>query len=173
MQNGFSTRWTKMNKTPVTKCRLDVKDLVEFSEYVFRIVAENEAGPGKPSAVTGTIVAKDPFSKPGQPGKPGISEIKKDSATLSWTAPKDTGNCPIINYAVEYKAGGAFQWTVANPKAKITQTEFTVTGLKEGTEYEFRVTAENKVGPGPASETSTSIKYGQFRFVFFINFIKS
>jgi len=159
MQMGTSTRWTKVNKSPVSKCQLDIKDLIEFNEYVFRVTAENEAGPGKPSAATGTIVAKDPFSKPGQAGKPGISDVKKDSATLKWSAPKDTGNCPITNYVVEYRASGSYQWTVANPRSSVTQTEFTVTGLSEGTEYEFRVTAENKVGRGATSEVSAAVKF--------------
>lgn len=154
-----------MNKSAVPKCRLEVKDLIEFSEYTFRVIAENDAGLGKPSAATATIVAKDPFGKPGQPGKPGVSEIKPNSATLSWTAPKDTGNCPITNYVVEYRAAGGFQWTVANPKAKITQTEFMVNDLKEGTEYEFRVSAENKIGQGPPSDASAAVKYGKWFYL--------
>ena len=36
----------------------------------------------------------------------------------------------------------------------ITETTFTSTGLTEGTEYQFRVYAENLAGPGPASEPS-------------------
>lgn len=41
------------------------KDLVENDEYEFRVVAENDAGEGKPSDTTGNFRAKDPYSKPG------------------------------------------------------------------------------------------------------------
>ena len=33
------------------------------------------------------------------------------------------------------------------------RTKYTVRGVKKGVEYEFRVTAENKVGAGPPSGT--------------------
>ena len=45
-------------------------------------------------------------------------------------------------------------WRVT--RDRILETEFTVQGLMEGTEYEFRVSAENKAGTGPASEPSQS-----------------
>lgn len=161
-QSGYTSRWTKVNKTPVRQCRLEIKDIIEFNEYVYRVVAENEAGIGEPSAPTATIIAKDPFSKPGQPQRPGVSEVTKDTATITWSPPKDTGNAPITNYVVEMKAAGGFQWEVLNPKQAVTQTTFVATRLKEGTEYEFRVSAENKVGRGPASEVSAPVKYGEF-----------
>ncbi len=34
---------------------------------------------------------------------------------------------------------------------KVTRPTYTVKGVKQGVEYEFRVTAENKVGAGPPS----------------------
>lgn len=163
-QHGYTSRWSKVNKTPVRQCRLEFKDIIESNEYTFRVVAENEAGIGEPSAATATVVAKDPFSKPGPPQQPGISEVTKDSATISWSAPKDTGKTPITNYIVEMKAAGSVQWVVLNPKQTITQTTFIATGLKDGTEYEFRVSAENKIGQGPPSESSAPVKYGKFHF---------
>lgn len=161
-QHGYSTRWTRVNRAAVRQTRLEVKDLIELTEYIFRVVAENEAGLSKPSEPSAIVMPKDPFSKPGQTGKPQVGSITRDSASLTWTPPKDTGNCPITNYVIESRAVGGYQWTPANARQNVTKTEFTVTGLKEGTEYEFRVSAENKVGQGPPSETSQPVKYGKW-----------
>ncbi len=49
-----------------------LQDLIETSEYTFRVYAENAAGAGKPSEPLGPIVAKDPFDKPGKPGQPEV-----------------------------------------------------------------------------------------------------
>ena len=51
----------------VQQTRLDVRDLVEYNEYRFRVIAENEAGLGKPSDSTGKIVPSSPYSKPSKP----------------------------------------------------------------------------------------------------------
>ena len=49
-----------------------IKDLIEDEAYEFQIVAENEAGCSKPSETTGTITARDPYSRPGKPGTFGL-----------------------------------------------------------------------------------------------------
>ena len=54
---------------------------------------------------------------------------------------------------MERKEKTSSRW-VRVTKETITETTLTVTGLTEGTEYQFRVYAENKAGPGPASEPS-------------------
>jgi titin len=163
-QQAFSTRWTKVNKKSIKSTKLDVTDLVELTEYMFRVVAENEAGPGKPSEATGVVVAKDPFSKPAAPGAPIIEETTKDTASLSWTAPRDDGNSPITHYVVEMKQVGDLTWKVANLTDKVTRPKFVVSSLKEGAQYEFRVAAVNKVGQGPASESTSSSKYEESIF---------
>jgi len=48
---------------------------------------------------------------------------------------------------------------VKSDKAK--ERTFTLSDVKEGASYEFRVSAVNKAGQGPASSSSPSAKYGQ------------
>jgi hypothetical protein len=47
----------------VTELTYKVNDLVEGSEYEFRVSAENKVGVGPPSSPSKPFVAKDPFSK--------------------------------------------------------------------------------------------------------------
>ena len=89
--------------------------------------------------------------------------MRKDSVTLSWAPPKDTGNSPITNYVVEMRPVGGFQWTVVNLRKTVAQPSYMVTGLKDETTYEFRVSAENKVGQSPPSDVSAPAKYGKHR----------
>jgi titin len=59
----FSTRWTRVNKKPIASTSYTVKDVVEDTEYEFRIVAENKAGCGKPDEIERKIRTKDPFGE--------------------------------------------------------------------------------------------------------------
>ena len=77
---------------------------------------------------------------------------------LTWQPPKSDGGAEITNYVIEYRGEGAFKWIRANPDEIVPETKYTVKGLKEGQDYEFRVAAENKAGVGPASEPSSPVK---------------
>ena len=155
-RQAYSNRWVKVNREPLRDTMFKITDLTEEEEYEFRVCAENEAGVGKPSETTGTFVARDPFTKPGKPGRPDV-KIVDDHAELSWTAPTDDGRSPITNYLVEMKANGDVRWKMVDTKVK--GTTFTTKALTPDTGYEFRVTAENKAGTGPPSSPSGHFKY--------------
>ena len=159
-QNGFSSRWSKLTKEPITEQQLEMTDLREKEQYDLRVSAVNAAGISKPSPTTGKFTAKDPFEKPGKPGTPEVGEITKGVATLNWKAPESDGGAEITNYIVEMRVNRG-KWAVVNKDETVPDTTFQVQGLKEGEEVEFRVTAENKAGPGPASNPSKPIKYGR------------
>ena len=70
------------------------------------------------------------------------------SATVSWTAPSNTGGSAITSYTVTPYIGSAAQTPVTvtgNPPA----TSTAVTGLTNGTSYTFAVSATNGNGAGP------------------------
>lgn len=153
------TRWIKVNKSLTTKMSLTLNDLIEGSDCEFRVCAENEAGIGKPSETTGKFIAKNPYDVPGRPDAPEVEEITKDSATVTWKPPANDGGAKITNYILEMKAAGDFSWKVVDKK--VSEETFTVSGLKEETDYEFRVSAENKAGVGQPSPPSKPVKYGK------------
>ena len=136
---------------------MNFDDLIEYDEYEFRVCAENEAGIGKPSETTGKFKAKDPFDVPGRPDAPVVEEITAEEATVVWKAPSDDGGSPVTHYVVEMKARNDVKWKPVSKE--VSDTKLTVPGISEGVEYEFRVTAANKAGPGQASLPSAPAKY--------------
>lgn len=155
--SGFSGRWVPISKELLPETTFSVTDLVESNTYEFRVIAENKAGPSKPSPPSQNIKAVNPWTKPNAPGTPEIIKTDKTSADLKWTPPTEDGGAPITNYVIEYRPSGAVRWNRAN-SSPVTETTFSVADLKERSEYEFRVSAENKAGVGPASEPSKSVK---------------
>ncbi|XP_072180965.1 twitchin-like [Diadema setosum] len=146
-------RWVRCNREKVTDLTFKVTDLSEGSQYQFRVSAENAAGVGKPSPVSDTFTAKLPFDAPGAPGKPEVTEYDTTKITITWTPPESDGGSPITGYHVERKEKTSSRW-VKITKELVTETTLTAKGLSEGSEYQFRVIAENLAGPGPASEPS-------------------
>jgi len=55
--------WTPVNSSPVAGNTFTVPNLAENSEWEFRVVAVNDAGPGKPSKTTGPHKVRDPVCK--------------------------------------------------------------------------------------------------------------
>lgn len=55
--------WVSVNQMLVTMTEFTVTNLVHDSEWEFRVIATNEAGPGKPSKSTGPHRVRDPVCK--------------------------------------------------------------------------------------------------------------
>lgn len=55
--------WIKANNYPTPNTTFNVQDLRENARYEFRVIAVNEAGPGKPSKPSESITAKEQKSK--------------------------------------------------------------------------------------------------------------
>lgn len=73
---------------------------------------------------------------------------------MKWLSPDSDGGSAIFNYIVEMRVCGSTKWLPASTNIKIAETSFTVHQLMDGTDYEFRVSAENKAGVGPPSPSS-------------------
>lgn len=128
---------------PSTSC--EIGDLVNGTEYSFKVSAKNAIGDSAFSTVSA------PATPLGLPDEPGIAELRyaSGSITVSWSEPILDGGSPVVTYVVTASPGGK---TCATD-----QLECTVSGLTNGTEYTFTVKARNKVGLGPASEPSDPI----------------
>uniref|UniRef100_A0A8C3FBY7 Titin n=1 Tax=Chrysemys picta bellii TaxID=8478 RepID=A0A8C3FBY7_CHRPI len=139
----------------INQTKLKVPRLQKGCEYIFRVRAENKIGIGAPLDSTPTV-AKHMFDPPSPPGKPVVSDITENAATVSWTLPKSDGGSPITGYILERREISG-KWVRVN-KTPVLQLKFRATGLFEGNTYEFRVFAENMVGISPPSPVSDPIK---------------
>ena len=160
---GDSTGFTpsddkKADVTDTTNTTYTITGLTNGTEVFFIVTATNAAGEGAASTeVSGTPVEAN---KP--PGAPAISgsTAGDGQVEVTWTAPSDTG---IINgdgsegiitkYTVYW--GDSTGFTPSDDKkadvTDTTNTTYTITGLTNGTEVFFIVTATNAAGEGAAS----------------------
>uniref|UniRef100_A0A8D8U540 Twitchin n=2 Tax=Cacopsylla melanoneura TaxID=428564 RepID=A0A8D8U540_9HEMI len=144
--------WLRANNYPTTNLNFTVHDLREGGKYEFRVIAINEAGPGKPSKPTDIVQCKEQKRKPDPPEAPKVDRITKDSVTLSWRPPKHDGGAKVKGYIVQKKKKGG-DWVDAN-SVPVPNPVHTVGNLSEGEEYTFRVIAVNEAGNSEPSKQS-------------------
>ena len=77
------------------------------------------------------------------------------SATLTWSAPTNTGGSAITDYSIQYSSNGGTTWSTFSDSIN-SVTSSVITGLTNGTTYTFRVAAINSVGTGSYSSTTTA-----------------
>ena len=89
-----------------------------------------------------TIISPD---KPSAPQNLRVTEVSKDFVTLTWDTPESDGNAPITGYVIEKLDTTKTSWASAGSTDNLT---FKAKRLFEGSNYLFRVAAENKIGTG-------------------------
>lgn len=111
--------------------------------YIFTVSAVNSVG----ETVSDPTADFLPLTSPGKPTITTINSLNS-SATVSFTPPTDTGGYPITLYTVTANPGGITAIGQSSP--------IVVTGLTNGTQYTFTVTATNISGNSSASTATTA-----------------
>nr|XP_026650654.1 roundabout homolog 2 isoform X6 [Zonotrichia albicollis] len=161
LKEGF----TFLGRDPRTSIQdqgtLQIKALRLSDTGTYTCVATSSSGETSWSAVLevtesgGETVSKnyDTNDLPGPPSKPQVTDVTKNSVTLSWQ-PGTPGSLPASAYIIEaFSQSVSNSWqTVAN---HVKSTLYTVRGLRPNTIYLFMVRAINPQGlsdPSPMSD---------------------
>ncbi|XP_055836442.1 fibronectin type-III domain-containing protein 3A isoform X1 [Episyrphus balteatus] len=116
----------------------DIRNLLPFTLYFFRVNASNVAGSSQWSPVVST---KTPAAIPTAPQIKSY-EFTANEVSLIWTQPECNGS-DIVSYTIEYAERSI--------STEDNSLEHTITGLTPETNYKFRVQAINGIGAGPFS----------------------
>uniref|UniRef100_A0A3P9CQW4 Titin n=1 Tax=Maylandia zebra TaxID=106582 RepID=A0A3P9CQW4_9CICH len=131
-----------------TQLSIEICDKYDAGKYVLNL--ENSAG------TKSAFVSVKVLDTPGAPLNLTVTDIKRESVTLTWEPPLIDGGARIKNYLVEKRE--STRKVYSNVDNKCTKTSYRITGLTEGTIYYFRVLAENEFGVGQPAETEESVK---------------
>ena len=94
-----------------------------------------------------------------------------DSLILSWSPPEKDGGSKITEYIVEYKETTKTTWTRAGTSTGDC-THIEITKLTKDASYEFKISARNEAGVGPALITEDKIIVGKKISKLVVKFIK-
>uniref|UniRef100_A0A3Q0RYD8 Myomesin 2a n=1 Tax=Amphilophus citrinellus TaxID=61819 RepID=A0A3Q0RYD8_AMPCI len=149
--------WFPCNHKPFKHTRFVVHGLIPGESYVFRVQAVNLFGLSEESQESSPIAVEPALATPSAPF--GITMLSSDgsSITVAWKSPKHCGGSKINAYYIDKRDADTLLWKEVNLSA-VTERMCTVENLKEGTFYEFRVTAGNVAGVGLPSAASRPMK---------------
>ncbi|XP_016339041.1 roundabout homolog 2-like [Sinocyclocheilus anshuiensis] len=140
---------------------LQIKVLRLSDSGIYTCVAASSSGETSWSAFlevkeSGSLVIvkdQDENELPGPPSKPQVTDVTKNSVSLSWQ-PGLPGVSPISSYVIEaFSQSVSKSWQTVADHVKTTQ--YTIKGLRPNTIYLFMVRAVNVQGlsdPSPMSE---------------------
>ena len=150
--SAANATWSSANVTVTVATRTaTITGLTNGTSYHVRVRAANTHGNG-PWSPSATL-------KAGLPAAPAAPSVTGGAAQLSvsWSAPSANGSA-ITDYDVRYreKATPAPAWTETADTSSSTTRTATITGLRDGMEYEVQVRAGSSVGDGPWSSSGSA-----------------
>ncbi|XP_045392146.1 immunoglobulin-like and fibronectin type III domain-containing protein 1 [Lemur catta] len=152
-QAGRST-WLKVGEAPADAPAFTDAHVEPGGKYAFRVRAVTSEGAGEALESEEVLVA--PEALPGAPSAPAVLSASSRGITLSWTAPRGPGSAHILGYLIEKRKKGSNTWTAVNDRP-VPERRWTVADLRQGCQYEFRVTAVAPSGPGEPGPPSDAV----------------
>uniref|UniRef100_A0A8C4DZL3 Roundabout, axon guidance receptor, homolog 3 (Drosophila) n=1 Tax=Dicentrarchus labrax TaxID=13489 RepID=A0A8C4DZL3_DICLA len=139
-----------------------ITNLQETDSGVYTCLASSSSGETswsgvltvKESADSSVAQATEPFQLPGPPHKPIVTDVSKNSVSLTWQPNAHEGGAAVTSYIIEaFSQSAGSTWQTVADMVKIET--HTITGLLPNTIYLFIVRAVNAYGlsdPSPISE---------------------
>ncbi len=139
------------NVTTAITSPVQVSGLTNGTTYTFTVKAVSAGGVSAASAPSNSVIPTNNPSNQTVPSAPlnVVATPGGNSAIVSFNAPHNFGNSPILSYTVTSFPGGF--------SAIGTSSPITVEGLNAGINYSFSVVATNAIGSSTPSWTSNYI----------------
>ncbi|XP_037353624.1 immunoglobulin-like and fibronectin type III domain-containing protein 1 [Talpa occidentalis] len=152
-QVGRST-WLKVGEPPADSTTFTDARVERGRKYTFRVRAVSAEGAGEALESEEVLVAPEALPRP--PSTPAILSASSQGIGLTWTAPQGPGSAHITGYLIEKRQRGSNTWTAVN-KQPVPDRRWTVVDVRQGCQYEFRVTAVTLSGPGAPGSPSDAV----------------
>jgi large repetitive protein len=140
------TSWTTFSDGTSISTSETVTGLTNGTSYIFRVAASNSEGNSSYSATSNPVI---PRTVP-TVVRSTSSTPADQSVILNWIAPASNGGNAITDYVVEFSSDAGATWDTFSDGVGTSLTA-TVTGLTNGVEYSFRISAANEAGEGPTA----------------------
>ncbi|TMS06054.1 Titin [Larimichthys crocea] len=141
--------------TSDTSSQIIIKDASRIDAGVYEVTLANSVG------TTSAEIFVNVFERPGPPTDLSVDEVSADFMSLSWQPPHYTGGCQISNYVVEKRDTGSTIWQTVS--ATVARTSIKISRLTQGTEYQFRIAAENRYGKSHFVESEPVVAQYPFK----------
>ncbi|MEY3206610.1 MAG: hypothetical protein RLZZ21_2941, partial [Planctomycetota bacterium] len=142
-----SSVWTRFTDAVSAATTATVTGLANGTAYEFRVAAITSPGPmmGAFSLPSSQLT---PMARPAAPQLFTARRTASRTIATSWSPPV-SGSGPVTGYVLQYRTSSSSSWTTVTLSASTTAR--TVTRLRAGTGYVFRVAAKNAAGTGAFS----------------------
>ncbi|XP_061139945.1 titin-like isoform X1 [Syngnathus typhle] len=141
--------------TSETSSQIIIKDATKIDVGLYEVTVTNSAG------TTSAEIHVNVFEKPGPPCDFTVEEVSAEFVGLKWQPPHYCGGCQISNYVVEKRDTNSTIWQTVS--ATVARTSIKISRLTQGTEYYFRVAAENRYGKSSFVESEPVIAQYPFK----------
>uniref|UniRef100_A0A671YD56 Titin n=1 Tax=Sparus aurata TaxID=8175 RepID=A0A671YD56_SPAAU len=138
-----------------TSSQITIKDATRIDAGMYEVTLTNSAG------TTSAEIFVNVVERPGPPSDLSVDEVSADFVSLSWQPPHYTGGCEISNYVVEKRDTSSTMWQTVS--ATVARTSIKISRLTQGTEYQFRIAAENRYGKSHFVESEPVVAQYPFK----------
>lgn len=144
--------WTTFTHDPITGTSATVTDLTNGTAYRFRVAPVNDRGTATYSRSSLPVIPRTtPDAPTGLSGTAGNTQV-----ALTWTAPASNGGMPVTDYVVRISTDDGATWSIASDPVT-PATGLNVTGLTNGSTYQFKVEAVNVAGASMTTDPTSSL----------------